>query len=148
MPTARKFSSVQVSTPVGLSVAAIASFGVPKALCYHAQPAAKMRELHHKGPSTGQPVKVFTDWIEAFKEEVYTFLRGMYLTALFTPVLSLSPFCVWLGWGWHFWVDLLQWTLTMAGPAFIKWGQACFFIPFVWFGFRQELRLHTPRMQI
>ena len=71
----------------------------------------------------GQPVRVFSDWLEAFKEEVYTCLRGLYLMCLFLPVVLLAPVCVGLGFGWHFWVELVRWTLERAGPAFIKWGQ-------------------------
>lgn len=107
----------------GLPLLGSALFCRQTAWCYHEQQSRRLQEFQHRPHPSGEPVKVFTDWIEAFKEEVYTILRGCYLTTLFLPVVVLSPLCVWLGWGWHMWVDLIQWTLTMAGPAFIKWGQ-------------------------
>lgn len=58
-----------------------------------------------------------------FITELAIALRGIYLTALFTPVLLSSPLV--FNWGMcrPQWLLLLRWTLEKAGPAFIKWGQ-------------------------
>eukprot|EP00879_Flechtneria_rotunda_P001028 GHRR01001165.1.p1 GENE.GHRR01001165.1~~GHRR01001165.1.p1 ORF type:complete len:760 (+),score=252.82 GHRR01001165.1:251-2530(+) len=50
-------------------------------------------------------------------------LRGMYLMALFIPVLLSAPAVFSWGIGRERWLNLLRWTLEQAGPAFIKWGQ-------------------------
>jgi len=50
-------------------------------------------------------------------------LRGIYLAALFTPMLLTSPLVFYWGVGRPAWLQLLRWTLEKAGPAFIKWGQ-------------------------
>lgn len=81
--------------------------------------------MSHNFRGRSEPVALFSNWMEAVKEELYTGIRGLYLMLLFMPVLMLSPLCAGLGWGWHQWVELLRWTLERAGPAFIKWGQVC-----------------------
>lgn len=55
--------------------------------------------------------------------EVSIALRGVYLAALFAPLLLSSPLVFSWGVGRHQWLLLLRWTLEQAGPAFIKWGQ-------------------------
>lgn len=63
-------------------------------------------------------------------EELSVWLRGIYLAALFAPVVLSAP----LVFGHPFglfsapstraaWMDLLLWTIERAGPAFIKWAQ-------------------------
>jgi aarF domain-containing kinase len=55
--------------------------------------------------------------------ELAIMLRGIYLTALFSPVLLMSPLVFNYDMGRAQWLLLLRWTLEKAGPAFIKWGQ-------------------------
>lgn len=55
-------------------------------------------------------------------EEISIVLRGMYLAALFAPVVLTAPLAFYLGWGRAHWMELIRWTLESAGPAFIKWG--------------------------
>ena len=83
----------------------------------------RMKSVPHNFRGRKEPVKLFSDWMEALKEEIYTGVRGLYLMLLFMPVIMLSPLCVGLGWGWSSWVELVRWSLERAGPAFIKWGQ-------------------------
>ena len=49
--------------------------------------------------------------------------RFMALSMLFTPLLVLSLPCMILGYRRAAWVRLLRVTLSLSGPAFIKWGQ-------------------------
>lgn len=56
-------------------------------------------------------------------EELAVTLRGVYLMALFAPVLLAAPLVFYAGVGRERWMQLLRWTLEQAGPAFIKWGQ-------------------------
>lgn len=56
-------------------------------------------------------------------EELAVALRGLYLAALFTPLLAAAPLVFYAGLGREQWMALLRWTLEQAGPAFIKWGQ-------------------------
>lgn len=56
-------------------------------------------------------------------EELAIALRGVYLLALFAPVLMAAPLVFYAGVGRERWMQLLRWTLEQAGPAFIKWGQ-------------------------
>jgi predicted unusual protein kinase regulating ubiquinone biosynthesis (AarF/ABC1/UbiB family) len=56
-------------------------------------------------------------------EELAVTLRGVYLMALFAPVLLAAPLVFYAGVGREQWMQLLRWTLEQAGPAFIKWGQ-------------------------
>jgi aarF domain-containing kinase len=58
-----------------------------------------------------------------FATELAIALRGLYLAALFTPLLLTSPLVFYWGIGRPDWLQLLRWTLEKAGPAFIKWGQ-------------------------
>jgi aarF domain-containing kinase len=55
--------------------------------------------------------------------EVAIALRGIYLAALFAPMLLMSPLVFYWGVGRPQWLLLFRWTLENAGPAFIKWGQ-------------------------
>jgi predicted unusual protein kinase regulating ubiquinone biosynthesis (AarF/ABC1/UbiB family) len=55
--------------------------------------------------------------------EVAIALRGIYLAALFAPMLLMSPLVFYWGVGRPQWLLLFRWTLEKAGPAFIKWGQ-------------------------
>lgn len=55
--------------------------------------------------------------------ELAILLRGIYLTALFSPMLLMSPLVFNYDIGRAQWLLLLRWTLEKAGPAFIKWGQ-------------------------
>lgn len=109
----------------GVPLFAATMFSLPSVQCYSGGLLRAVRHVPSFNPTrpTHETPQVFIDWLETFKEEVYTSLRAVYLLALFTPVTLLAPVCVGLGWAWGFWVDLVQWTLTMAGPAFIKWGQ-------------------------
>jgi aarF domain-containing kinase len=60
-------------------------------------------------------------------EEAAVWLRGLYLAALFSPVLLTAPLVFGLGAtgaAWRpAWMDLVLWTIERAGPAFIKWAQ-------------------------
>jgi hypothetical protein len=56
-------------------------------------------------------------------EELAVALRGLYLAALFTPLLASAPLVFYAGLYREQWMALLRWTLEQAGPAFIKWGQ-------------------------
>eukprot|EP00878_Enallax_costatus_P014058 GHUV01014700.1.p1 GENE.GHUV01014700.1~~GHUV01014700.1.p1 ORF type:complete len:690 (+),score=243.48 GHUV01014700.1:426-2495(+) len=61
--------------------------------------------------------------LSRFGEELAITLRGVYLLALFAPVLLAAPLVFYAGVGRERWMQLLRWTLEQAGPAFIKWGQ-------------------------
>lgn len=109
---------------VVLGLPLLASLAFPlTASCDRRHQPPRMHSIHHNFRGRSEPVKLFNDWMEALKEEIYTGVRGLYLMLLFMPALMLSPICVGLGWGWHSWVELMRWTLERAGPAFIKWGQ-------------------------
>lgn len=49
--------------------------------------------------------------------------RFLALSTIFTPLLVLSLPCMVLGYRREAWVRLLRVTLSLSGPAFIKWGQ-------------------------
>lgn len=53
-------------------------------------------------------------------EELAIALRGLYLMALFTPIIAAAPLVFYAGVGRQAWMQLLRWTLEQAGPAFIK----------------------------
>lgn len=125
MLPARTTSCAELQNVVMLGLPLLASLTLsPSAVyCDQRQKGRRPKTKSHNFRARGEPVKLFNDWLDAFKEELYTGLRGMYLMLLFMPVIMLSPICVGLGWGWHSWVELIRWTLERAGPAFIKWGQ-------------------------
>lgn len=49
--------------------------------------------------------------------------RAVALSWLFAPVLYSAPLVFSFDYGRDAWCRLLVWTLEVAGPAFIKWGQ-------------------------
>ena len=55
--------------------------------------------------------------------ELQMLARSVYLLALFTPLMLLSPLCLKLETAREQWISLFCWTLERAGPAFMKWGQ-------------------------
>jgi hypothetical protein len=61
--------------------------------------------------------------LSSLGEELAVALRGLYLAALFTPLLASAPLVFYAGLYREQWMALLRWTLEQAGPAFIKWGQ-------------------------
>lgn len=56
---------------------------------------------------------------------VKTWLRGVQLAVVFSPLAFLAPILLRDGWAWgnRLWYSLLRRTLEACGPAFIKWGQ-------------------------
>jgi hypothetical protein len=62
--------------------------------------------------------KVLVEIVKKMNDELRTWLRAIFLSVLFTPVIVTAPVCVSLGWYWREWVDLLRWTLEHAGRAF------------------------------
>ncbi|KAI8467919.1 MAG: ABC1 family-domain-containing protein [Monoraphidium minutum] len=61
--------------------------------------------------------------LRSLSEELALAARGLYLLALFAPVVLGAPVAFYLGLGRDNWTAMLLWTLERAGPAFIKWAQ-------------------------
>lgn len=61
--------------------------------------------------------------LRSLSEELALWARGLYLMALFSPVVLGAPLAFYYGIGRQQWTQLLLWTLERAGPAFIKWAQ-------------------------
>ncbi|GMH33191.1 hypothetical protein BSKO_01025 [Bryopsis sp. KO-2023] len=62
-------------------------------------------------------------WLRRVSRLAINVYRLIWLTVAFSPLVVLSPFAFWLGWGQDFWMSQLRATLERCGPAFIKWGQ-------------------------
>ncbi len=60
----------------------------------------------------------------ASQEAILTLARAVHLGILFAPLILLAPAALLYGYGRDAWMNLLNRTLRLAGPAFIKWGQA------------------------
>lgn len=61
--------------------------------------------------------------LRSLSDELALAARGLYLLALFSPVVLGAPLAFYFGVGRERWTQLLLWTLERAGPAFIKWAQ-------------------------
>lgn len=66
-----------------------------------------------------QPTSIVT----AITKEIGLWIRAAYLWLIFMPAIVSAPICLCTGFARAYWMTLMRWTLEMAGPAFIKWGQ-------------------------
>ncbi|CAH9133679.1 unnamed protein product [Cuscuta epithymum] len=66
----------------------------------------------------------FTGLVHSIFEGFVLLFRGIYLTILFAPSITMAPFADALGPRFRkMWLEVVHRTLERAGPAFIKWGQ-------------------------
>ncbi|VFQ88983.1 unnamed protein product [Cuscuta campestris] len=67
---------------------------------------------------------IFKQLVHSIFEGLVLLLRGIYLTILFTPSITMAPFADAFGPRFRkLWLEVIHRTLERAGPAFIKWGQ-------------------------
>jgi hypothetical protein len=93
------------------------------AYCYAVAPQAPVRHAATAAalalPRSGVSVALL-----ASQEAILTLARAVHLGILFAPLILLAPAALLYGYGRDAWMNLLNRTLRLAGPAFIKWGQA------------------------
>ena len=94
------------------------------AACYAVQPSPPVRRAS-AALALALPRSPAAAALHASHELVLTALRVVHLSILFAPLLFSAPLCLLYGLGRDAWMELLNRTLRAAGPAFIKWGQAC-----------------------
>ncbi len=74
-------------------------------------------------PSTGLLQKGLVLTAKLCLQKLSLLLRGLFLSAIFTPILIGAPFALHFDVGREFWNRLVRKSLELAGPAFVKWGQ-------------------------
>ncbi|GIL98925.1 hypothetical protein Vretimale_4242, partial [Volvox reticuliferus] len=78
-------------------------------------------------------------------DEVLLAARAAYLILIFLPAVVTAPLISSMGGlGREKWLELVQWTLEHAGPAFIKWGQWASTRPDL---FPEDLCAHLEQLQ-
>ncbi|GIL43566.1 hypothetical protein Vafri_1197 [Volvox africanus] len=78
-------------------------------------------------------------------DEVLLAARATYLVLIFLPAVLTAPLVSFMGgFGREKWLELVQWTLEHAGPAFIKWGQWASTRPDL---FPEDLCAHLEQLQ-
>ncbi|CAG9467420.1 unnamed protein product [Pedinophyceae sp. YPF-701] len=90
----------------------------------NSHPGERILRLPECYQEEASPPSAFGKWWAYVTDELVLIGRAIFLSCLFTPLAVTAPLAL------HFypslrprWVALLRWTLEMAGPAFIKWGQ-------------------------
>lgn len=95
-----------------------------EASCYAAQNFAAAREKKRVTyPSTGLLQKTLMLAAVVFYRKLRLVLRGMFLSALFLPILVGAPLALHFDIGRKTWTHMVRRALERAGPAFVKWGQ-------------------------
>ena len=126
-------AAAQHSTAARASVGAVVR-ATPVALCELARTAALQARCSAAplppprgaaaAAALAAPRRPLVAALQAAGEAVLTLARAVQLCLLFSPLLASAPLCLLYGLGREQWLHLLNQTLRVAGPAFIKWGQA------------------------
>jgi len=119
---AARYSCAAVARATPVALFELARSAALQARC-QAQPPAPQRTAA-AAAALARPRRPLAAALRAGGEALLTLVRALQLALLFAPLLASAPLCLLYDLGREQWLHALNQTLRLAGPAFIKWGQA------------------------